>query len=261
MPSPYTHYQEYKPSPLLRPFICCYWSATPFDLQVTEYTYEIIPDGCTDIVIEYDSLSKTSSMRYYGIFENRFKITEHFNTTIQTFGIRFYPGASAYFVLEKAKDTAGKILELGQMHSSIINPLRDKHQHTHGISDLIRSSNEIFSKVLLNNEVHAQDHLLNNLLHQITASSGTVTVEELSTLEVVGKRKMNRLFEERIGLSPKKFSQVIRFQKVLADILYKCSTEGTLEYYDQSHLIKDFKKRLGKNPSTITMSDFYNTSF
>ncbi|MCA0173068.1 helix-turn-helix domain-containing protein [Bacillus sp. RAR_GA_16] len=261
MPSPYTYYQEYQPSQMLRPYICCYWSATPFKKQIAEYTYEIIPDGCSDIVIEYDLINQTNSISYYGLFENYFKITEQFTPTKQTFGIRFYPGSSAYFVRERAKNITGKMVNLEQLHSSIINPLFDHLQHTQDISCLITASNTIFSRALMNSKSLYQDSLLNNLLHQIFASGGTATVGELSTQQVVGKRKMSRLFEERIGLSPKKFSQVIRFQSVLTDMLHQSPTTGTLEYYDQSHLIKDFKKRIEKNPSSIKMSDFYNTSF
>ena len=48
-------------------------------------------------------------------------------------------------------------------------------------------------------------------------------MEEISKEEVIGSKTMNRLFDERIGLSPKKFSQVIRFQSVLPDWVYHSS--------------------------------------
>ncbi|TLS36166.1 AraC family transcriptional regulator [Pseudalkalibacillus caeni] len=261
MPSPYTKYKEYQPATFLRPYICCYWSAAPFERQVAEYTYEIIPDGCTDIVFEYDKTNQTSTIKYYGIFEDYFKTTERFNPGKMTFGIRFYPGSSGYFVRERAKDTARKTVDLNQLNSSVMKKLHEKFQRAKGISDLIDSCDELLSQSLKGTNFSHQDFLLNSILHQIVSRRGTVTVGELSNLEIIGQRRMNRLFEERIGLSPKKFSQVIRFQTVLTDWLYKSPECIVMEdYYDQSHLIKDFKKRIGKKPSSIKMSDFYNTS-
>ncbi|MFB4169383.1 DUF6597 domain-containing transcriptional factor [Virgibacillus sp. JSM 102003] len=247
---------------MLRPYICCYWSALPYKKQITEYSYEIIPDGCTDIIFEYDNKKQTSSIKYYGIFEGYFRTTEQFNPGKMTFGIRFYPGSSAYFIREKAKDTAKKQVDLNQLDSSVLKKLYDKMQQDTEISYLIASCDEILSHALKGGNISHQDLLLNNILYQIVSGHGTIPVEELSKKEVIGQRRMNRLFEERIGLSPKKFSQVIRFQSVLTDWLYYSpETIIAAEYYDQSHLIKDFKKRIGKNPSSIKMSDFYNTSF
>ncbi len=34
MPSPYTKYKEFQPAPFLRPYICCYWLASLYKMQV-----------------------------------------------------------------------------------------------------------------------------------------------------------------------------------------------------------------------------------
>lgn len=212
MPSPYTKYKEYQPAPMLRPYICCYWSAIPFEKQIKEYTYQIIPDGCTDIIIEYDYINQSSTLKYYGLFEDYFKITERFNPGKITFGIRLYPGSSAYFIREKAVDTARKALDLNQLDFPFFKQLHDNIHKVKCVSTMIAFCDQLFSQALKGVYSLSQDPLLINILHQMVRSRGSITIEELTNKDVIGSRRMNRLFEERIGLSPKKFSQVIRFQ-------------------------------------------------
>ncbi|WP_168413201.1 helix-turn-helix domain-containing protein [Bacillus salacetis] len=261
MPSPYTRYQEYPPSPFLQPYICCYWSAAPYENQVNEYTYDIIPDGCTDLLYEYDKATGTSSIKYYGIFECPFRITEQYNPDQYTFGIRFFPGSSSYFIHERAKDTAANAMDLNQITSPDIQRLHHYLDHASGVNEMIAACDEVFSQAIKCGKLLRHDSLLTSILYQIVVRRGQYSIEELSHKEVIGQRRMNRLFEERIGLSPKKFSQVIRFQSVLTDWLTKTPADFLAEeYYDQSHMIHDFKKRTGKSPRSLKVSDFYNTS-
>lgn len=262
MPSPYTEYKEFQPAPFLLPYICCYWLASPYKKQVPRYSYDIIPDGCTDILFEYDRLHQTSTLTYYGIFDGYFRASGEYNPDKITFGIRFYPGSSAYFIRETAKSTAQTMIDLNLLNISFIQHLNDCLRNAKDIAEMISVCDGIFTGALKDQVPLRQDPSLSNILFKIVAGRGTATVEEISREEVIGSRKMNRLFEERIGLSPKKFSQVIRFQSVLNEwVRHPSGTDFAEDFYDQSHSIKDFKKRTGKNPSQLTVSDFYNTIF
>ncbi|UTE76671.1 helix-turn-helix domain-containing protein [Rossellomorea sp. KS-H15a] len=262
MPSPYTKYKEFQPAPFLRPYICCYWLASPYKMQVPRYSYDIIPDGCTDILFEYDRLSQTSSVTYYGMFDEYFHATEQHHPHKITFGIRFYPGSSAYFIREKAKDTARSMTDLNHLNQSLMGKLKDQLLQTNHVTEMIACCDVIFSEALKDSLSFRQDASLPAILSTIVSGCGTLTVEEIARKEVISTRTMNRLFEERIGLSPKKFSQIIRFQSILKEwVRHPNSTNLADGYFDQSHSIKDFKKRTGKSPSQLQVSDFYNTVF
>lgn len=259
MPSPYTEYKEFQPAPFLRPYICCYWLAAPYKKEAPRYSYDIIPDGCTDILFEYERLHQLSTLTYYGIFDGYFRASGEYNPDKITFGIRFYPGSSAYFIRETAKSTAQTMIDLNLLNISFIQHLNDSLRNAKGIAEMLSGCDEIFTGALNDQVPIRQDPSLSNILFKIVAGRGTATVEEISREEVIGSRKMNRLFEERIGLSPKKFSQVIRFQSILNEwVRHPSGTDFAEGFYDQSHSIKDFKKRTGKNPSQLTV---YNTVF
>jgi AraC-like DNA-binding protein len=78
-------------------------------------------------------------------------------------------------------------------------------------------------------------------------------------------RHLNRLFWQYTGLSVKTITQTIRRQHVCRQMFALpggyLNTALELGFYDQSHLIRDFKKHLLLSPGAFLqrfMSDFYN---
>ncbi|HEV1996462.1 MAG TPA: helix-turn-helix domain-containing protein, partial [Candidatus Acidoferrum sp.] len=79
-------------------------------------------------------------------------------------------------------------------------------------------------------------------------------------VEVTGRtgfsaRRFIDLFEKEVGLTPKLFCRVQRFQRVLHMIQTCCSIDWaeialSCGYYDQAHFIHDFRTFSGINPST-----------
>jgi AraC-like DNA-binding protein len=68
-------------------------------------------------------------------------------------------------------------------------------------------------------------------------------------------RRFIDLFEREVGLTPKLFCRVRRFQKVLQTIQSGCAIDWAgialnCGYYDQAHFIHDFRAFSGINPST-----------
>lgn len=72
----------------------------------------------------------------------------------------------------------------------------------------------------------------------------------------IGERSLERLFKTHIGISPKLYSRICRFQTILEN-LRKSSpaslTELTYQenYFDQSHLIREFKTFAGTTPKSF----------
>jgi AraC-like DNA-binding protein len=90
-----------------------------------------------------------------------------------------------------------------------------------------------------------------NYIHQC---KGVVSIEEITRRVNSSRRNLVRLFHERVGMSPKTFLRIFRFNGVVQTI--KARPESTFQdvfylygYYDQSHFIRDFKELLGQLPS------------
>jgi AraC-like DNA-binding protein len=97
------------------------------------------------------------------------------------------------------------------------------------------------------------DTVMDQALLQIQRSGGNISISTLQEQLHISERSLERKFRQHIGLSPKLFSRICRFQASvhqlrnrqfckLSDIAYEQS------YSDQSHLIRAFKEFAGAPP-------------
>ncbi len=94
-----------------------------------------------------------------------------------------------------------------------------------------------------------------------------IEVNTLAESACLGYRQFKRIFTKHVGMSPKEYYRVVRFQRVLyllqnnpeieiADLTYSCG------FYDPSHLVKDFKEFSGCSPTQYLSSHSpYSTFF
>lgn len=85
-------------------------------------------------------------------------------------------------------------------------------------------------------------------------SRGLLSIAELSQDLGLSDRWLRNIFAERLGLSPKTFASLVRFQACFQALLH--DKHDFLEnqqfhdfYYDQAHFIREFKRYLGNTPA------------
>lgn len=88
----------------------------------------------------------------------------------------------------------------------------------------------------------------------IFQSCGNISITELSTAMDCSTRSFRSLFEAYIGLSPKLFCQIIRYQSAVGRLLHPSRAAfndiiSEYGYYDQAHFIHEFKKFSSECPT------------
>lgn len=88
----------------------------------------------------------------------------------------------------------------------------------------------------------------------IAALAGDVPVAKLCERLGLSPRRLIANFSAQVGLTPKRFARVCRFQRVLAAISRRprlpwAELAVSCGYFDQPHLIHDFKKFSGLHPT------------
>ncbi|GAA4300354.1 helix-turn-helix domain-containing protein [Actinomadura luteofluorescens] len=88
----------------------------------------------------------------------------------------------------------------------------------------------------------------------VSALDRGVPVGEVTDRLGFTRKRLIGLFHDRVGLTPKRFSRVRRFQRTLRRIPYDRPADwaelaSTCGYADQSHLIRDFRDIAGLRPS------------
>lgn len=90
-------------------------------------------------------------------------------------------------------------------------------------------------------------------------------ISEVASQSCVSVRQLERLFQQRIGLPPQYYARLVRFTKAWiikenypmtkwSNLAYQCG------YFDQMHLIRDFKEFTGTTPSYV-QNDLQNIPF
>ncbi len=89
---------------------------------------------------------------------------------------------------------------------------------------------------------------------RIYESHGNISIRELGRETGYSECYIRRCFQHIHGLSPKVFERFVRFQRMLQMIEIRTSHDSIEEialgcgYYDQSHMMKDFKAFAGVTP-------------
>jgi transcriptional regulator GlxA family with amidase domain len=90
----------------------------------------------------------------------------------------------------------------------------------------------------------------------IRCAHGVVSVAELAERLGLSRRSLERRFRQQVGLLPKQLARVLRFQRAL-QMREQAPADGwpaiALEcgYYDQAHLIRDFREFSGQTPAAF----------
>jgi len=85
-------------------------------------------------------------------------------------------------------------------------------------------------------------------------------VDRIAREAGLSRRRFTQLFREQIGLTPKLFCRVQRFQTALKQIGSGASVDWaqlalTAGYYDQAHLAHEFQDFSGLSPSAYLVSN------
>ncbi|CAN5553317.1 AraC family transcriptional regulator [soil metagenome] len=130
------------------------------------------------------------------------------------------------------------------------------NEQLHQISNLENGINIVetflLSQVKNLKEILPLDYAIRLLLN----SNGNMAIEKTASLSCLSLKQFERKCQERIGMNPKMYARILRFSKA-----YRLhETFPTLSwikiayeagYFDQMHMIRDFKVFAGVNPSVI----------
>jgi len=113
----------------------------------------------------------------------------------------------------------------------------------------------LIEQFLLKRLSHLAEHNLKRIEATIRLiNSGQTDITLLADAACLSTKQFQRIFSEHVGSNPKEFSRTIRFQKALYILETQSQTSLTTlaydcGYFDQSHMIKDFKALSGYTPS------------
>lgn len=168
-----------------------------------------------------------------------------------TIGVEFSPyGAYRFFNLS-FDEIQNKIYPLNDILGKIGKQLEEEIANTESVERKISILQQFLLKQL---SLQREDAVFEYCVAKIQSSKGRITIKELEKKTGYSSRWLNMKFADKIGVSPKSLSSIIRFRQY-----YHALTTGTEDgfmkndfydyYYDQSHFIKTFKRYTGLSPA------------
>ncbi|MBC9915169.1 helix-turn-helix domain-containing protein [Chitinophaga varians] len=101
------------------------------------------------------------------------------------------------------------------------------------------------------------NQLLQSVLDDIHVYKGKVSVYDIAKRNFTTVRQVERMFKTHIGVTPKEYVKIIRFQSVLA-VMNETTKPKSLSdiafeggFYDQSHLTNEMKRYTGLTPARL----------
>lgn len=249
------------PSDILSRYVKYYWTCA-HDRDALEVMY---PTGCVEFCID---ISDGDTVRHRGnrsMTVPRLEVLGHWtiptkaaikkgNTCLIT---RFHPYAGSLFFPNPVSDFTNESIDLYDVLS------KESGEFYHRLMEqpLLEQKVKVLEAFLIDRLVgtwknQEKIELVEGLCDSICRNGESFDIERLAAEFGFSQRYIQKLFLNYVGITPKSFFSVQRFNKSLelvraanislTNIAYECG------YYDQAHFIKEFKSYTGMSPSQLS---------
>lgn len=257
---------EIAPSLILAPFIRCY-SYIEFDTKGLVFSRPMTALHEMGITFLFKAKPlRFSNLKLVQTFENTYGgliglFTQGngdivFNGHYIFFEIMFKPnGFNKIFRLPPAK-VINQLVFADDIFKSDIKFFYEQLCEADSLNQMCLHADTYFANILKKQKTPNYVDSMTFISNKIQRKRGIINIDKLAYDGNMSIRSFERHFNEQVGLPPKLFCNITRFNHALA-IRFKnpqmdwTSIALTCGYYDQMHLIKDFKKFAGYTPSIV----------
>lgn len=260
------HYKEYAPSVHLKPFIEKIWTLESDDSDIYPMEHLLTPNGTEGLIFTYRQVAQKF------ILHNKLTVLPEVYLLIQPYepwkvitegcsGILgvFFRAGSLYTTLKSCiNNIVGQVIELQSfLGSRPVRILREKLVEALP-SERIAIVESFFSKYFCSPSYFG--NTTRSAVQVIRQHKGRISIEQIASKLGMSRQAIARQFAIKVGISPKDYCRIVHFNSVQhflknhpyaswLDITYK------FNYFDQSHLIRDFYHFTGFSPKGYAALD------
>lgn len=249
------------PRPELQNLIDTFWIFENDFGVPTEDSRVIAPNGKPKFIYSYlNSLSTIDNgvqtdyneqdLFFIGIWDKPVTLSSKSRIT-GTIGIELTPNGLHRFTRLSALEIVNRIFSFSDIYGIAGRKLIEHLGNTPKLVNKIEVLQDFLVDIVNLNE--RNNTIIDYSVSLIKRSSGLVSLKEIELQTGYSKRYIDLLFKDHLGISPKTFSGIIRFQSFYhiwanTDNSKFYSQNMYDLYYDQAHFIKEFKRFTGHTP-------------
>ena len=258
------------PSVALKPYIRYYWY---LKTDNAEPVYErVIPTGCISMVFHKANPIYSATEGIYQPQTFVCGLSDDF-TDLKTWGqvemivVVFEPfGAKSFFSIP-VNEFYNESVPVDDIGNLLLRDLQYRIQDEPDTARCIKFIEDYLIRRLYRTVDYNYKRM--SAVIDVINHKPQANIHDLAQTACLSYKQFGRVFTEYIGAKPKEFSRVVRFQRAL--YLMQTRQESNLTqlsfesgYYDQPHLIREFKAFSGYTPTELIAvcppySDYFST--
>jgi len=221
-------------------------------------TQPVLPDGCMELVFQLgDRFEQQAADGQWWRQGDRLLVGQQLRPVllrpgrrVRCLGLHLRPAGLAAFVPGDLRRFSGRILPLDEALGPALAPL---HDALRACADFAAAA-ALVQAWLQGVRRAPVDPRLGRAADALSA--GELALPQLAAALGWSERQLRRRFEAAVGLAPKRFARLLRFQRVLADGREQDAVawaEAALAggYCDQAHFNRDFRAFTGRRPREL----------
>ncbi|HEY6555573.1 MAG TPA: helix-turn-helix domain-containing protein [Vicinamibacteria bacterium] len=256
-------YRELSPCSRLLPFVECFWFVSGDGRGAPIQT--IVPDGCPELIVHSgepfrricgERPDRQPTAFVVGELTRALRVRPE--ASMSTMGIRFRPAGLSPFVATPQDELTDRTTPIADLWGASARELEERVHDAASDARRARVAEEFLLARLAAGP--GPDRRVAAAVGQLLAERGQTRLGALSATAGLSPRQLERRFRSVVGLGPKALGRLVRFQEVYrrlgedvpsdwASIALDCG------YYDQAHLLRDFRELAGSPPSRLLGSE------
>ena len=252
-------YREFYPHSPLNTVIECFWTLESETEEPGSRPEKILPDGCVELILNFSARfiqhTETSTRLQPQTFvAGQLTCPLLISPTgpVQLIGIRFHPGGTAPFLRLPIYKLTDQVVELGAFAGELESLLLKSSEDAVLMTDKVVALERVLTQLLVNSD---HDLKVLKIAARIVESGGMIPIDTLALDAGISSRQLERKFLAEIGVGPKLLSRILRFQQVFRAVDTNETSWPVIAldcgYYDQAHLIRDFRQFAQQTPSVL----------
>ncbi len=243
--TPPSSFQTVLPQASLRPYVSYYWLSR----YNREDVHAVLPDGALDLVLEIDALGSRAFV--YGTTTTRHE--QPLKPGCHYLGLRFRPGQSRHFL----RAAAAELTDRHEGATGLLTlDLQDVPERVARGGVVSGRLDALLARYLL---AHVPvPTALDQAIRAFERTHGVLPVTTAAALQGKSLRQFERDFRTTVGVTPKLFGRIQRFQRARALLsqpaLSLADIASELGYTDQSHMSHEFVRFTGQTPAAHARS-------
>ena len=223
---------------------------------------QLMPDGAVELLISLDEIER----RFYddaqrherarvrktwvmGIQQRTFFANADVNSSL--FSIKFKSGGSFPFLGVPLSELNDQFVDGSLLLGTAVSSLREQMLNAPQDETLFGLAEQFLRHRLMQHE--ATQAVSTHVVTQLAAFTGQPQIKDLAQHVGYSQKQLIQIFKKYVGVRPKYFQRLERFKQALGHI-YESGDQNwaqlstALGFYDQAHLINEFKHFSGHTP-------------